>query len=319
MTINESPVRLGSSDITTAPLAFGTWGWDAAARRNAGGRYSDTDLQTAFQTSVAQGLTLCDTAESYGNGEVESRVGRLLKETAQPIHVATKFPPWRNRWRKSHLLDSLKRSLERLQRDRIDLYQTHFHFRFVPLVIWMSALADAQKQGLVRAVGTSNYDANRLVKAHSLLARRGVAMATTQFQYSLLHRTPEKNGLLARCKELSITPLAYSPLGMGLLSGRTQAPGASHFSSNSSGQIPDAKALAELVGLMKEIGQSHQRKTVSQMGLNWVICKGAIPIHGAKSGDQAAENAGALGWRLTADEVQQLDASSEGLTPDQKS
>jgi aryl-alcohol dehydrogenase-like predicted oxidoreductase len=313
MTVDEKPVRLGTSDLSTAPLAFGTWGWDAGARRNAGGRYSDADLRTAFQTSVAQGLTLCDTAESYGNGEVESHVGRLLKETAQPILIATKFPPWRNRWRKSHLLDSLKRSLDRLQRDRIDLYQTHFHFRFVPLGIWMSALADAQKQGLVRAVGTSNYDANRLAKAHSLLSRRGIAMATTQFKYSLLYRAPERNGLLARCKELSVTPLAYSPLGMGLLSGRTQTPGASHFSSNSSEQIPGAESLGELVGLMKEMGESHQRKTVPQVGLNWVICKGAIPIHGAKNGDQAMENAGALGWRLTTDEVKHLDAASEKL------
>jgi aryl-alcohol dehydrogenase-like predicted oxidoreductase len=177
----------------------------------------------------------------------------------------------------------------------------------------MNALADAVKEGLTKAVGTSNYNTAKLQKASDLLARRGVPLATTQSEYSLLHRQPETDGVLDTCERLGATFLAYSPLAMGLLTGKftpdNPPPG-------QRGQRFGAEYLAkiqQLLGFLHEIGQGNGGKTPAQVSLNWVICKGAIPIHGAKNARQAEENAGALGWRLMPDEIRALDEASASM------
>lgn len=81
-------------------------------------------------------------------------------------------------------------------------------------------MADAVQAGLVRAVGVSNYGATRMRRAYEALARRGVVLASNQVEYSLLHRKPERNGVLAACRELGVTLIAYSPLAMGVLTGK---------------------------------------------------------------------------------------------------
>ncbi|HCV43774.1 MAG TPA: 2,5-didehydrogluconate reductase [Bacteroidetes bacterium] len=313
MKFEEKPVRLGNSPVSIMPLGFGTWAWDSTGQYGTGRDYKEEDLRAAFQTSLKSDINFFDTAESYGNGEVELLLGKFLKESKANVVVATKFPPWRNRFLKRHLLTSLHSSLKRMQVEQIDLYQTHFHFRFVPVQTWMTALADAVEQGLTKAVGTANYDASRLRMAHKLLAKRGVPLASNQADYSLLHRHPETDGVFETCKKLGVTLLAYSPLAQGLLSGKfspTNPP------PGDRGRRYDASYLAKiqpLIGLLNEVGQSHQGKAAAQVALNWVMCKGAIPIHGAKNAQQAEENAGALGWRLTADEVKALDSASKDL------
>lgn len=309
----EKPVRLGKSTVSVIPLGLGTWTWESTGQYGQGRDYTEEALRAAFQASVKSGLNLFDTAESYGNGEVERLLGTFIKESNASVVAASKFPPFRNRFLKRHLLASLRASLDRMQLEQLSLYQTHFHFRFVPLQTWMTALADAVEEGLTKAVGTANYTANLLRLAHKLLAKRGVPLASNQAEYSLLHRHPENDGVLDTCEELGVSLLAYSPLAMGLLSGRF-AP--SHPPPGERGRRYSAEYLATiqpLIGLMKEIGQAHHGKTSTQVALNWVICKGAIPIHGAKNGTQAEENAGALGWRLTGDEVHALDTASKDV------
>jgi aryl-alcohol dehydrogenase-like predicted oxidoreductase len=309
----EKPVRLGKSDVSVIPLGLGTWTWDSTGQYGQGRDYKEENLRAAFQTSLKSGISFFDTAEFYGNGEVERILGTFIKESNASVVAASKFPPFRNRFLKRHLLASLRASLDRMQLKQLDLYQTHFHFRFVPLRTWMTALADAVEQGLARAVGTANYNTNLLRLAHKLLAKRSVPLASNQAEYSLLHRHPENDGVFDACKELGITLLAYSPLAMGLLSGKFTP---SNPPPGERGRRYDADYIAKiqpLIGLMKEIGQSHHGKTPVQVALNWVICKGAIPIHGAKNGKQAEENAGALGWRLTVDEVHALNTASKEL------
>ncbi len=313
MKFEEKPVRLGKSSISVIPLGLGTWTWDSEGQYRSGRDYGEEELRASFQTSLKHGINFVDTAELYGNGKVERLLGRFIKESDAKVVVASKFPPLRNRFLKKHLLTSLRNGLQRMGLVQFDLYQTHFHFRFVPLRTWMGALADAVQEGLTRSVGTSNYNAAQLATAEKLLAKRGVPLATTQSEYSLLHRQPEYNGVLNTCKDLGITLLAYSPLTMGLLTGKftpTNPP------PGLRGQRFGAEYLAKnqhLIGLMQEIGRGHGAKTPSQVSLNWVICKGAIPIHGAKNGQQAEENAGALGWRLTPDEIRALDDASAPL------
>jgi aryl-alcohol dehydrogenase-like predicted oxidoreductase len=309
----EKLVRLGQSTLNIMPVGLGTWTWDSTGQYGHGRDYKEEDLRAAFQTSLKSGINFFDTAESYGNGAVERILGIFINETHAAAVIASKFAPFRNRFMKRHLTASLRASLDRMQLKQFDLYQMHFHSRFVPVRTWMTALADAVEQGLTKAVGTANYDATRLRMAHRLLAKRGIPLASHQAEYSLLHRHPENDGVFDACKELGITLLAYSPLAMGLLTGKFTP---SNPPPRERSKRYDADFLGKiqpLIGVMKEIGHSHHEKTPAQVALNWVICKGAIPIHGAKNAKQAEENAGALGWRLTTDEVGALDSANKDL------
>lgn len=137
------------------------------------------------------------------------------------------------------------------------------------------------------------------------LASRGLALATNQIEFSLLRRSPETSGLLATCRELGVLPLAYSPIGQGRLTGKYSAqnppPGKRNF-SNHPMEVVDA-VVAEL----RRIGEKHGGKLPSQVALNWVMAKGAVPIPGAKNRHQAEENAGALGWSVDDDDLARLD------------
>jgi aryl-alcohol dehydrogenase-like predicted oxidoreductase len=154
-------------------------------------------------------------------------------------------------------------------------------------------------------VGVSNYSEREMRAIHAALARRGIPLASNQIEYSLLRTDPERKGLLRACAELGVIVLAYSPLGQGRLTGKYSAqnppPGKRNFSAY------PMEEIEPLVAALREIGARHGGKTPAQVALNWLMCKGTIPIPGAKNGAQAEQNAGALGWRLTADEVAQLD------------
>jgi aryl-alcohol dehydrogenase-like predicted oxidoreductase len=151
-----------------------------------------------------------------------------------------------------------------------------------------------------------------MLTAYSALARQGISLASNQVHYSLLNRKAEKNGLLARCKELGIRLVAYSPLEQGLLTGK--------YHSGNLPPGPRANMYASLIAkiepllkLMTDIGQDHGGKSNSQVALNWTIQKGTLPIPGAKNTKQAQDNAGALGWKLTEDEVTRLDEASDQI------
>jgi aryl-alcohol dehydrogenase-like predicted oxidoreductase len=176
----------------------------------------------------------------------------------------------------------------------------------------MAGMVECVKQGLTRAVGVSNYGASGVLRAHAALERDGIPLATNQVHYSLLSRLVERNGTLARCAELGIRVIAYTPLEAGLLTGKygPKNPPPGLRQGRYAGVLP---RIAPLLDSMAEIGQAHGGKSRAQVALNWVICKGAIPIPGAKTAAQALENGGALGWRLTAEEVRQLDQLSEQL------
>jgi aryl-alcohol dehydrogenase-like predicted oxidoreductase len=229
--------------------------------------------------------------------------------------VATKFLPYPWRLGKDTLRKALAGSLARLRLQQVALYQIHWPLPPTPIETWMDALADAVDAGLTRVVGVSNYDAEQMRRAHDALARRGVPLASNQVQYNLLHRDPERTGLLKLCHELGVTLIAYSPLAKGLLTGKYTP---ENPPAGLRGRTVRANTLARiqpLIGLLAEIGGRYG-KTPSQVALNWIICKGAVPIPGAKNARQAQENAAALGWRLTAGEVAALDAASDGLRGD---
>jgi aryl-alcohol dehydrogenase-like predicted oxidoreductase len=310
---------LAGTDVVIPPLGVGTWAWGDRSTWGMGGYDAGLTIESiegAWDASVDAGVTLFDTAEIYGSGESERIIGEMLRRQgadATPVVLATKFmpSPWKVNVRRS-LLTSLRASLRRLGVPRVDLYQLHGPVSLRSHAALAAALADAQQAGLVKAVGVSNYSVKETRSMAAELDKLGLRLATNQIEYSLLRRRPETGGLLAACAQLGVVPLAYSPIGQGRLTGKYSAanppPGKRTF-SNHPMAVVDA-----VVAQLRSIGEKHGAKTPSQVALNWVMAKGAVPIPGAKSAAQAQENAGALGWNLDADDVARLDdAALPGL------
>lgn len=293
-------------------LGVGAWQWGDRVLWQYGQGYNDEDVRAAFQVSVEEGIRFVDTAEVYGMGRSERLTGQFLKETDQPVLIATKFFPMPWRWTKGSLIRALRHSLERLGLESVDLYQVHWPSPILPIDSLMDWMAEAVKLGLTRTVGVSNFSPSQTLSAYSALARRGIPLAANQVEYHLLNRTIEKNGLLARCKELGIRVIAYSPLAKGFLTGKYSLdhlpPGPRALTA-----APILGRIGPLLKTMTEIGQDHGGKTSAQVALNWLICKGALPIPGPKNAEQARQNAGGTGWRLTDAEVARLDAISDEI------
>ena len=293
-------------------MGLGAWQWGDRVVWQYGHGYGDAEVQQAFLASLNEGIRFVDTAEVYGNGRSEQLLGQFLKETDQPVLVATKFFPLPWRFRKNALPRSLKGSLARLGVESVDLYQIHWPTPLMSIDTMMDGLAECVKSGLTRTAGISNFSQTQMLAAYSSLARHNIPLASNQVHYSLLNRTVEKNGVLARCKELGIRLIAYSPIEKGLLSGKytvgSPPPG-------SRGRIYTnlLPRIGPLLKAMTEIGQDHGGKSNSQVALNWVMCKGALVIPGAKNAEQAEQNAGALGWKLTDQEVTRLDEASDSI------
>jgi aryl-alcohol dehydrogenase-like predicted oxidoreductase len=303
-------IRLGKTAIAVVPLGIGTWAWGDSFFWSYGKDYTRDDVEKAFTTSIESGITLFDTAEVYGKGESEKLIGEFNQKNSQGITVATKYAPFPWRWSKQSVSNAITASLERLQVEHIPLYQVHWPFMLMSQETLMNALADEVEKGRIGAIGVSNYSAEEMKKASQILAQRNIPLAVNQVKYSLLTRKIESKGITKTAKELGITLLAYSPLAQGLLTGKynqnqQETPeGARKLDSRF--QQKGLQKIAPVIDLLNEIAIKYD-KTPAQVALNWLICQGnVIPIPGAKNARQAEENAGAIGWHLTEEEVAQL-------------
>ena len=308
---------LGKSPLLVPRLGVGamTWGDPSGMARFTpaklayGGPKSAADEEAAFTTAMAAGVTLFDTAAMYSGGASERRVGELAEGSAALI--ATKFPP-RIRSVDGELPAALQASLTRLRRRRVDLYQHHFPTRRVDIPRLMGRMADVVEAGQVHAVGVSNYSAAQLRQAAGVLADRGIPLASNQVQYSLLHRQPETNGVLDACRELNVTLIAYQPLASGALTGKyltgPRPRGLRRYTRHF--RRSTTKTVGPVVALLREIGARYDQGP-AQVALRWLIENPlVVPIPGAKDGTQAADNAKALTFTLTTDEVHALDVAT---------
>ncbi|KAJ6709072.1 hypothetical protein OIU74_010221 [Salix koriyanagi] len=341
--IKEDKVRLGGSDLEVTRLGIGAWSWGDTSYWN-NFEWDDGKMKAAkaaFDSSVDCGITFFDTAEVYGSGvrsgcyfqfiltnidgklmdiifgssysvpsNSETLLGRFiedrkLKDPEVEVAVATKYAalPWR--LGRQSVLAALKESLDRLGLSSVELYQLHWPG------IWgnegyIDGLGDAVEQGLVKAVGVSNYSESRLRSAYEKLKKRGIPLASNQVNYSLIYRAPEENGVKAACDELGVTLIAYSPIAQGVLTGKYTP---ENPPTGPRGQIYTPEFLTKLQPLLnriKDVGQNYS-KTPTQVVLNWLVAQeNVVPIPGAKNAEQAEEFAGALGWRLTSDEIDEL-------------
>ncbi len=164
-------------------FGLGAWQWGDRLIWQYGQTHRDEDCRAAFQVSLEAGIRFVDTAEVYGSGRSERMLGQFLKDTDQPVLVATKYFPFPWRLTKNSLLRALKRSMERIGVETIDLYQIHQPYSILPIETLMEALAEAVKEGLTRTVGVSNYNQTQMLRAYSALARKDVPLAANQVTY----------------------------------------------------------------------------------------------------------------------------------------
>ena len=203
---------------------------------------------------------------------------------------------------------TLAGSLKRLGLSKVELYQLH-----QPLNInkWLNAIADVYQEGLISAVGVSNYNPEQLKRAYDTLGKRGIKLASNQVQYSLIYRQNEFNGLLSLCQKLGVTFLAYSPIAQGVLTGKytPQNPPRGILRSRKY-----RRAVLEqwqpLLNVMTRISEENAGRTLAQIALNWVLRKGALPVVGAKNISQIKDDIAALDWQLSDKDVARLDEAA---------
>ncbi|MGB3682418.1 MAG: aldo/keto reductase [Rubrobacteraceae bacterium] len=315
----QSELTIGlAEELNVAPLGVGAWAWGSGQLWGYGKEYDRNDVGEAFRASLADGVTLIDTAEMYGNGASERIIGELLREGGfeeTPV-IATKFAPLPYRFSAKSLLDAVDKSLKRLGIETIDLYQIHFPSPILRINSLMDALAETVKAGKVRRVGVSNYGVEQMKRAHARLATHGIPLASNQVEYSLFRRAPETNGVLEASRDLGVTLIAYSPIAQGLLTGKYGPTGARpaglvRRAGRTFGE-QNLKKIEPVVNILREIGEAHDKQP-AQVALNWLITqRNVVPIPGAKNERQARQNAGALGWEMTDDEAEKLDLATLG-------
>ncbi len=304
-----------NSVFSNIEIGIGTWAWGDRFVWGYGNKYKEQDVIEAYQESIRNNIFFFDTAEVYGQGKSESFLGKLIPETTVSVKIATKMMPFPWRLGKHALLRALKGSLERLGLSKVDLYQVHWPIPPFSVEHWMDQMAEVHDKGLIGAVGVSNYDLEKTSRSVEALKKANLNLASNQVEFHLLERRIEKNGLMQYCIANNIKVIAYSPLAMGVLSGKYTPENPPKGARASQYSRDLLLRIQPLIKLLKRIGLDNDGKTASQVAINWVICKGALPIPGAKNAKQAAENAGSVGWRLSEGEVKELDEVSERVSP----
>ena len=241
------------------------------------GTWSYTGGERPLRKGIELGAFLIDTAESYGT---EEEVGQAIRGIRDRVFLATKVSP--HHFRRKHLVNAANQSLKRLGVDYVDLYQLHWANPDIPIEETMGAMESLVEAGKVRFIGVSNFSVAQLRQAQAALS--AARIVSNQVEYSLVARNIESE-LLPYCQEVRITVIAYSPLAEGL----------NHiFERDSSGAV---ERVATITG-----------KTPAQVALNWCISKdNVVAIPKANSVAHVEEDCEASGWRLSSENLGQLD------------
>ena len=298
-------------------IGFGTWAWGNQLIWGYDPQRDDAVLEATFRQALASGLSLVDTADSYGTGRLNGRSELLLGRFAAALPalrrsklcIATKLAPFPWRIGRRGLDRALDASMNRLQGQlrRVQLHWSTARYAPWQEVALLDGLADRVLDGSVAELGVSNVGPQRLGWMHERLARRGVRLSSVQVQFSLL--APGDQGaetLLRICRERQIEVLAYSPLAFGVLS---QPPGTVAAPGTALRRRIFRRLLPASEGLRQELQAIARARGVSmvQVALNWCRAKGTTPIPGLRSPQQAQDVAAALCWSLQPEELARLD------------
>jgi aryl-alcohol dehydrogenase-like predicted oxidoreductase len=311
---------MGRTGLKVSELCLGTqtFGWGA----------DEPTAHALADRFVEAGGNFLDTSNIYNEGQSETMLGSWLKSRGNrsQLVIASKvfFPagegPNDTGLSRKHIFEQIDASLRRLQTDYVDLYQMHCWDASTPLEETLRALDDVVRAGKVRYLGASNYTASQLARAIMLSDRYGwVRFDCLQPEYSLLVRSTEWE-LLPLCRSEGIGVIAWSPLAGGWLTGkyrRGQPPpsGSRVGRADRWDDLPEQRETEQtwqIIDALVEISQSLG-KTPAQIALNWLLQQPGVtaPIMGARTLPQLEDNLASVGWALSADELDTLNAASQ--------
>ena len=283
---------------------------------NFGWRLEEWKAHDVVDAAIEAGITLFDTAESYGDGKSELFLGRALGKRRAQVVIASKFGWGRGftdnaiaRGRREYVRGAIEDSLRRLGTDYIDLYQYHRPDGTTPIEETLGALNELVEEGKVRFVGSSNFSAERVTEADAVAAEHGFArFVTAQNRYSWLARDAESE-LIPACERLEIGLIPYYPLASGLLTGKYRRgapePGATRLSGRLEVSDEEWRVIEGLEAFAAERGLGVLDVAIGGLAAQPAVCS---VIAGAMSPDQVRANAAAGEWIPTTGELEELRA-----------
>jgi aryl-alcohol dehydrogenase-like predicted oxidoreductase len=316
--------KLGNSDLHITPVGFGAWAIGGGGWEYSWGAQEDSDSIAAIHRALELGVNWIDTAAVYGLGHSEEVVARALENwEGQRPYVFTKcILAWDEKGTIAPNFDpvSIRRecdaSLRRLKSERIDLYQIHWppQDNGPGLEAAWQTLANLQKEGKVRWIGVSNFNKVQIQRAEKI-----APVSSLQPPYSILRRQIEAD-LLPYCEQQQIGVIVYSPMFSGMLTGamtreRAAALPADDFRSrNAEYKEPRLSRNLELVEKLREIGARYGR-TPGEVAIAWTLRNPAVTgaIVGARNAKQAEQVMRAADFRLTAEELAEIEAFSNTI------
>ena len=310
---------LGQTNIQISPIGLGCWQF-SEGQGGARGSWDPVSVEETngiVQAALDGGINWFDTAELYGYGRSERAVARALQlagKSSDDVVIATKWNPMARTARS--ITKTIGERQECLNPYVIDLHQIHGPFAFTTRRAEMNAMADLLEAGKIRSIGISNYNAKQMRKANEVLQARGMRLTSNQVKYSLLDRRIESNGVLETAKALGVTIIGYSPLEMGLLTGKFHANPELLNSRPFLRRVQLRRKLASsqaLINALEEIAQAHG-VTASQVAINWLINfhgETVVVIPGASKMRHAEQNVGAMTFTLSDAELARIDQLSQ--------
>ncbi len=302
--------RLGTSGFTVPLLGLGT--------NNFGGRSDEAASLKVIDASIDIGANFFDTANIYTGTKSETIIGKALKGRRDKVILTTKFGlsmgagPNMQGGSRGHILSELDTSLRRLQTDYLDLYQMHMVDRSTPIEETLRALDDVVRAGKVRYIGCSNYDAWHLVEAlHTSRALNLNAFVSVQPYYNLLKRGIERE-LAPACEAYDIGIIPYFPLESGFLTGKYRpgesAPAGTRFDKTPTFQAKLNEDNFAILGALESFA-AERGHTVGELAMAWLAARPQVcsVISGASTPEQVQANAKGLEWKLTAEDLAEID------------
>ncbi|HEX6644771.1 MAG TPA: aldo/keto reductase [Gemmatimonadales bacterium] len=296
---------IGSLDATIVGLGC----------NNFGTRLDADGTARVVEAALDAGIRFFDTADIYGGGKSEEFLGRALGARRKDVVVASKFgkpmPDGGRGARPEYIRKAAEASLRRLGTDVIDLYQLHEPDDSVPVADTLGTLDDLVKEGKVREIGCSNFSAAQIRESESAASSRGtVRFVSVQNELSLLEREAE-DAVLPECERLGIGFLPYFPLASGLLTGKYRlGAGAPAGSRLSGGRYADElnEENLRIVEALRAFAGARSRSLL-ELAFGWLLSRPAVVsvIAGATKPEQVRSNAGAAGWRLSPEELEEVD------------
>jgi aryl-alcohol dehydrogenase-like predicted oxidoreductase len=314
---------LGKTGVLVSEFCFGAMTFGGQGWWQAVGKVPQEEANDLVRLAFDQGINFFDTANVYSEGLSEQILGasfRALGIDRQQVVIATKvlgrMGPGANQMGLSrlHIADSINDSLRRLNTDHVDLLYIHGVDPLTPLEETMRGLEDAVRSGKTRYLGVSNHPAWMVTKANGHADKMGWAkFVAAQYFYSLAGREAEREIIpMSESENLALMP--WSPLAGGFLSGkysRSQPkPGNSRRESFDFPYINKERAY-DIIERLVEVGKTRG-VSAGQVALAWLLHKSAVTsvIIGAKTPEQLTENIASAEIRLSAEEMERLDAIS---------